>query len=157
MQETRHTPQRATPFRPQASVSDMAVDGLLRGLAAGLAMLAVLIGATALAGMQPADVLASFGNGADARPFHGLLSHLAVSGAYGVLWGVLAGLYLRGAQTPIWLWGTLYGALLWGIAVLILPDASALMQIPWPILLAVHLVYGGALGLMQAASARPIS
>lgn len=157
MQETRHTPQRAIPLRPQASVSDMAVDGLLRGLAAGLAMLAVLIGASALAGMPPAEVLAAFGNGANALPFHGLLSHLAVSGAYGILWGILAGLYLRGPHASIRLWGTLYGALLWGIAVLVLPDASTLMQIPWPILLAVHLVYGGALGLMQAASARPTS
>jgi hypothetical protein len=139
--------KKRTP--PLQSPSDLAVDGLLRGLAGGIAMLLVLVGAGALAGLHPMHILASFGIESSVQPLHGLLAHLAVSAVYGVLWGFGAGYALRRTLIPYWVWGATFGALLYAIAAAVLLPMSPLAQIPWGILLAAHLVYGAVVGLLH--------
>lgn len=93
---------------PVYRVSDQAVDGLLRGLAAGVAMILFLALATALAGRDVVEMLASLAATESARPFNGVLSHLAVSAVFGIVWGVAAPLLLRRTTLPLRLWGMLY-------------------------------------------------
>lgn len=141
-----------------ASAGDAAVGGLLHGLAAGLAMAAVLVAAGLLRGQGPADTLAAFsvsGQPAAASALTGLLGHLAVAGVYGLVWGVAWRAIGRRATLPVWLAGLVYGLLLWGVAQLLVRSiGSSLAQIaPWALLLG-HLIYGLILGqLSQRAQA----
>ena len=65
------------------SLGDLAVDGLLLGLAAGAMMVAFLLVAGMLDGVAPAAVLARFGLPGSATAVTGLLGHLAVSAVLG--------------------------------------------------------------------------
>jgi hypothetical protein len=137
----------------QSSASEAAVAGLLRGLAAGLAMAAVLVAAGLLVGQPPASTLAAFaidGQPLAANGLAGLLGHLAVAGVYGLVWGLVWRALGGRRAIPAWLGGLLYGLLLWVVGQLLIRSAgSALMQIaPWA-LLAGHLVYGLSLGLLS--------
>jgi hypothetical protein len=129
-------------------LGNAAVDGLLSGLLAGLAM-AVYLGAAALAmGERLAVMFSRFTVTAGDSPVSGFLLHLAVSGIYGLVFGFVCRLVCR---WPRWVWlvGIAYGGLLWLLATLVLLPgaASSLSAIPVAHLVLAHLVYGGVLGL----------
>lgn len=133
------------------SVGDLAVDGLFSGMAAGLAMAAVLLVAGLLDGAGIAETLGRFDPGNEASPVMGALLHLAVSGLYGAVFA-LGFNFLRRASPGIgrytWLAASVYGLALWLTAhFLLLPDLNAGLAHIAPIQFALaHLVYGVALG-----------
>ena len=90
------------------SLGDLAVDGLLHGLAAGAIMLAFLVAIGVMEGVAPAAVLARFGLPDSASVVTGLLGHLAVSAVLGLVWGVLYGSLLRRTPLPAWLLGAAF-------------------------------------------------
>lgn len=140
--------QNHTPI-PTVRVSDHAVDGLLRGLAAGAAMMAFLVLATVAGGRDWAEMVASFAAEGSTRPWNGLLAHLAISAIYGIAWGVGESLLLRNMALPRWIWGAIFGLSLYAVAQLGILPGTALRQIPAPLFLCAHLVYGITLGLLQ--------
>lgn len=131
------------------SVGDAAVEGLLSGIGAGIVMGAFLLAVELPAGVSPLTVLGYFDAGTAASPMVGLFTHIAVSGIYGVIFGIGAMIAARlfGAriQTGLWLaLGLVYGLLIFGIAEgVILPSThSPLQQVPlWAMGIA-HGVYG---------------
>jgi hypothetical protein len=135
------------------SAGDAAVAGLLRGLAAGLAMAAFLVAAGLLRGQGPADTLAAFTLSGQALAFNaltGLLGHLAVAGVYGLIWGLAWRVIGGRTAMPAWLGGLVYGLLLWGVSQLLVRSVgSSLAQIASWALLAGHLLYGLILGLLS--------
>ncbi len=137
----------------EISASDAAIDGLLSGVLAGLAMIAYVALSAWIGGADPVATLALFAPEPTTGPLVGLLAHLAVSGIYGVVFGALyAGLLRRpNYNPPAWLHalvGGLYGLLLLLAAwTLLLPaTGSRLQQIPLLHLAVGHVVYGALLG-----------
>ena len=110
------------------TAGDAAVDGLLAGAAAGIAMAAYLVVIGLVAGEGPAVVLARFdpsGAGA-ASPLIGALMHLAVSAVYGLLFGLIYRLIGRGRLA-----GRAAGALMglvYGLALLLVAQGLALTE-----------------------------
>jgi hypothetical protein len=136
------------------SFGDLAVDGLLQGLAAGAIMLAFLLGVGMLEGVAPAAVLARFGLPGSATAVTGLLGHLAVSAVLGLVWGVLYGELLRRVPAPAWLLGGVYGLLLYAGAALFVVSATGLADFaPWQLLMA-HVAYGVTLGWLSGRVVR---
>jgi len=136
----------------KASWGNVAVDGLMSGVAAGLLMAAFLLAAGSLAGPGWEAVLRQFDPGSTPTPLTGAITHLAVSGVYGILFASL-GRPLRRywAGRPAWLAGLVYGLLLWLLAAAITAaptgQGGGWMQAIPPMPLAVaHLLYGLALG-----------
>jgi hypothetical protein len=111
------------------SLGDLAVDGLLQGLAAGAIMLAFLLGVGMLEGVAPTAVLARFGLPGSASAVTGLLGHLAVSAVLGLVWGVLYGSLLRRAPLPAWVLGAAYGLLLYVGATVFVVGATGLADV----------------------------
>lgn len=137
------------------SLSDWAIDGLINGLVGGIAMLFVLTVLVLSSGGSPDGLLGSFSSVELASPVQGLISHLAVSSIYGVLYGVLIWpvlLRLSSAKLLGWLGGVIYGALLLYLAqVAILPGTnSPLAQLPFGQWALGHAVYGLVLGVLFA-------
>lgn len=133
----------------RSSTGDAAASGLVYGLAAGLAMVALLAVLGLLQGQTLAATAGFFSPSGQSQPLTGLLGHLAVSGVYGAIFGIVWRLAGGRLRLPAWLAGLVYGVLLWGVAQLLARTvAPALAQIaPWA-LLAGHLVYGLALGVL---------
>ncbi|MBX7250753.1 MAG: DUF1440 domain-containing protein [Candidatus Promineofilum sp.] len=134
------------------TIGDVAVDGLLAGMAAGLAMVGVLLAAGLLNGISVTETLGRFDPGSDASPVVGALLHLAVAGLYGVVFAVisrLAGPRFGGSRYG-WLLGAAYGLLVWVVAQFVLlprlgitlADISPAQFIP------AHLIYGIVLGYL---------
>ena len=136
---------------------DAAVDGLLSGVAAGLLMLIFLLLAGWTNGQSWDWVLRQFDPGAAPTPLTGVVTHVAVSGVYGILfasaWRPLARRLGRRPTWMAWLAGLAYGLLLWLLA-LIITAARARLSGGWLAgilparLAAAHLLYGLALGWM---------
>lgn len=157
MTETNHIVNR------EISASDAAVDGLLSGVAAGLGMAAYLALAMLVSGYNPLTTLALFAPDPPSGPLVGLLAHLAVSGIYGVLFGVgYAALLRRPAYNPpAWLHAAIGGAyglllLLTGWTLILPATGSQLQQIPLLHLAIGHLLYGALLGWLVYRRARRI-
>jgi hypothetical protein len=134
------------------SPGDAAVSGLFGGLGAGMLMAGFLALAGLLAGQGMGTFLGSFASGENVSPVQGLLTHLAVSGVYGVVFG-LGWRYAKGnrpSRVPGWMGGLAYGILLWILALaVILPGTdSPLRLLPPGVLAAAHAVYGIALGAL---------
>jgi hypothetical protein len=131
---------------------DAAVDGLISGVVAGLLMAVFLLVAGGLGGKGFADVLRQFDPGAVPAPLTGAVTHLAVSGVYGILFASLwRPLGRAWGRLPAWLVGLVYGLLLWLLAATITaaragPGTGWLQGIPPAQLAAAHLVYGLTLG-----------
>lgn len=140
-------------------VGDAAVEGLLNGIIAGLVMGVVVIAIEMVAGANPFQVLTYFSVAADASPLLGLFTHVAVSGIYGVIFGIAAMLIARqirvSSNLGVWLGvGIVYGLLILGIAkAIVLPQTtSPLRDLPiWAFGIA-HIVYGVALGWLTHRS-----
>jgi hypothetical protein len=130
--------------------SDLAIDGLVYGLVSGILMLVSLGVLFIISGENLSVLLARFSPDNLATPLQGLLSHMAISAIYGILFGVLCWpLLARYAPGKIiaLLVGLAYGALLLLLSqTAILPNTgSALSQLPfWQWALG-HEVYGLAL------------
>lgn len=131
------------------SLGDLAVDGLLQGLAAGLIMLAFLLVVGIGDGAPLLVVLARVGLPGSATPLTGLLGHLAVSAVLGLAWGVLYGGLLWRTRLSAWLLGAAYGLALYMVATLLVVGATGLTAFaPW-VLLAAYGMYGVTLGLLS--------
>ncbi len=136
------------------TLGDAAVDGLLNGVIAGIAMALYLVLATLLQGQSVGSVLQAFDLSPRSSPFVGLIMHLAVSGVYGALYG-LGEKSLRGRVpfgVPGWVAGLVYGFILFMLAGLVLlPAASSpLRDIPFYHFGIAHLIYGLTLGSLLA-------
>ena len=140
-----------TISRNKTSISTLAVDGVIYGLVAGVAMFFSLTALALLAGETPGVILARFSGGWKTSPLLGILGHLGISAIYGVLFGVLIWpLLTRFLSRKISgvLGGILYGAFLVLLAqIAILPvTSSPLSQFPfWQWALG-HGIYGVVLG-----------
>lgn len=128
-------------------ISTFAVDGLLYGLVSGVAMILGLSVSALFTRETPSSVLEHFGASELTSPEQGLLSHLAASAIYGVLFGLMIWLVLTrisSAKIIGWVGGLVYAAFLLFLAqTAILPvTGSPLGQLPfWQWALA-HGVYG---------------
>ncbi|MCB8928141.1 MAG: hypothetical protein H6652_21255 [Ardenticatenaceae bacterium] len=133
--------------RREKAWGDTAVDGLLAGLVGGVFMGLFLALAGWLNDGVPLATLGYFDPAQAGGWLTGLLAHLAVSAIYGVGLALLLRVvgWIRPSLTKLaWLFGGLYGLLLWGLAVGVVLTAvdSSLAQIPaWEFGLA-HLLYG---------------
>jgi hypothetical protein len=107
------------------STGDIAVEGLFAGFGAGLSMALVLIVTGLLSGRSLSMVVSQFAGGDQASTLTGALTHLAVAGVYGALFGVLHCWLLnrRLLYRFNWLIGLAYGVLLWLIAYVVLRSA----------------------------------
>ena len=135
--------------------SEAIVDGLYAGVLAGLVM-AVVLALTALLRSEMLGVLFSrFDPTPGAASLKGFLLHLAVSGVYGILFGLIWFLVSNPPRRAPSVWqvillGVVYAAGLFflGWTILLPASGSALRQLPsWDFGLA-HLVYGVALGYL---------
>jgi hypothetical protein len=132
----------------KVTLGNAAVDGLLMGIVAGLAMALYLGGAALMMGEGLSMMFSRFATTGSDSPVSGFLLHLAVSGIYGLIFGFICRLICRWPRL-VWLFGFAYGGLLWLLAALILLPGSdsQLSAIPAAHLVLAHLVYGGVLGL----------
>jgi hypothetical protein len=137
----------------ELSPGDAVIDGLFTGLLAGLAMAAALVLAGWSSGEHPVQVLTRLTPQQLNAPLSGFLLHLAVSGIYGMVYGVIWWLVLRVRQFQPSLMTALVGGAAYGLlleaaaqAILLPGSGSALGQLPmWQLALA-HLAYGLVLG-----------
>ncbi len=144
-------------LQQKKTVGDLAVDGLLMGMAAGLAMGGALLLLQLLDGVGPAGLLGRFDPANGGSVLAGGLMFLAVAGLYGVVYAVIYRLL------PVsrmlwkrfgWLIGAAYGLGLWVLAqYLFLPGLhSALEAIASSHFAVAHLVYGVVLGYLWGRS-----
>jgi len=148
--------QTHTWYHSPSSWGDTAVDGLMSGVAAGLLMAAFLL-AAGLAGAQSWDsVLRQFDPGLTPAPLTGAVTHLAVSGVYGILFASLWRLVSHvWGGLPTWLAGAVFGLLLWLLAASVTAaranSGGAFLQgIPPVELAAAHALYGLTLGWLMS-------
>ena len=135
----------------KSGISTLAVDGVIYGVVAGVAMFFSLIALATLSGDAPGVILARFSGGGITSPMVGLVGHLGVSAIYGVLFGIIfwpvLARYSSGKTSGV-LGGILYGGFLVLLAqIAILPGTnSSLSQFPfWQWALG-HGIYGLVLG-----------
>jgi hypothetical protein len=133
----------------EARLGDAAVEGLLNGILAGVVMALFILLVELFAGVAPLAVLGAFDASNVGSPLVGVLSHLAVAGVYGVVFGMLALLLVRvaGSRVNRMVWlvlGAAYGLLIFAIAEwIILPRTnSALSELPVWAFASAHLFYG---------------
>jgi hypothetical protein len=138
---------------PQAKRTwgDAAVDGLLGGVAAGLVMAVYVLVVGMLMGAGWEAVLAQFDPGANPAPLTGALTHLAVAGVYGAVFGLgWRALHSAWPRLPALLIGLAYGGVLWGLAAVVTsnrPSGEWLRALPAVHLAVAHLLYGAVLGV----------
>ena len=131
------------------NTGDLAVDGLVPGVMAGILMMGVLLLGGILSGVSAETVLGYFAPSSGGAAL-GLVTHLAVSSVYGLVFSVLAGRF--SGRPSSWGIGAVYGLLLYGIGTaLVIPGVSAALALAGGgQLLLAHLVYGLALGGLSA-------
>jgi hypothetical protein len=140
-------------------IGDVAVDGLLAGMGAGVIMGLLLAILGLLDGSNPVELLGRFDPAGQDQALVGGLMHLAMSAIYGVLFAIvyhfLAG---RWAATRRWGWliGAGYGLALWLAAQFVfLPRTGAALAEIAPLHFALgHLAYGEALGYLLGRQER---
>lgn len=135
-----------TQTKKNSKTGDAAVDGLLAGLGAGVVMAVYLLITGMLGGETMGTTLGRFAPGGETTPLPGLLSHLAVSGIYGAVFGVIY-LPLR-KRVPAWVAGLVYAGVVFLVAqyVLLPGTGSSLLEISPVHFGLAHLLYGGVLG-----------
>ena len=141
-----------TPLAAKRSVSDAVIDGLIAGLVAGFAMGVFLVATGIASGVNPLTTLARFDPNPNSSFFSGALLHLAVSGVYGALFGLLASFQIpKIPRRPfLRLLAIGYSTILLVLASsLIIPRTlSTLAAIPILDLILGHLIYGLVLGFV---------
>ena len=129
---------------------DAAVDGLLSGVVAGLVMAAYVLIVGLLSGTSWEAVLAQFDPGLNPAPLTGGLTHLAVAGVYGALFGVgWRALHRAWPRLPALLAGAGFGGVLWVLAVVVTGSRASgewLRALPAAHLAVAHLLYGVSVG-----------
>ncbi len=135
------------------TIGDVAVDGLLAGMAGGLAMGVVLVLLGLLDDTGPLETLGRFDPANGGSAAIGGLLHLAVSGIYGVFFAL--GYHILSRRWPGmnrygWWIGAIFGVGLWLAAQFIfLPGLdSALADLAPPYFALGHLVYGLVIGYL---------
>ena len=144
-------PTTCEKLRRRATPGDTAVDGLIAGILAGLAMAAYLVLAGLLSGVPLAETMGRFDPGQAGQWLAGTVAHLAVSGIYGVVFALLFAALLRlrpSLQRFGWLAGIVYGLFLFAFArgILFAALPSDMLQFTAVQLLVGHLIYGLLLG-----------
>jgi hypothetical protein len=138
--------------RSNTQAGDAAVNGLIGGVLAGMLMLVLLILLGLVSGQAPGLVLGRFSSSQEALPLRGAMLHLAVSGVYGVLFGLITWIIAPGRRLriPFWFAGTVYGLLLWLLAwYVLLPGLdSPIIATPVIHLFLGHLLFGASLGII---------
>lgn len=135
------------------TIGDVAVDGLLAGMGAGLVMGVLLILLGLLAGVGPLDTLGRFDPAEGGSAAIGGLLHLAVSGIYGVIFAI-GYRFLAGRWATLrrfgWLLGAGFGLALWLAAQFIILSGlhTPLAEIASLHFALGHLVYGATLGYL---------
>lgn len=134
-------------IRMEKSKGDTAVDGLIAGVVAGLAMALLLMATGLLNGTSPLVTLGYFDPGRAGQWLPGIPMHLAVSAIYGALFALLMRLIAprRPSLTPqAWLAGLAYGLLLYGLAagVIFKTFETPMRDIAAWQLVTAHLLYG---------------
>ena len=130
---------------------ERAVDGLIAGIGAGVVMAVYVVLAGLIVGDGPAQVLSGFDPSATPSPVVGTLTHLAVAGVYGVLFGIASRWLPRGRRWVSVASGVAYGLLIFLVAqMVILPSTAAatLRAMPTVNFAIAHLVYGVTLGFV---------
>jgi hypothetical protein len=142
-------------LRKELSVGDAAVEGLFAGVLAGIAMAAYLVAAGLWLGELPGEVLRRFAPGSAPTSSQGFLMHLAISGVYGLLFGLVCQV-----AAQLWKWappawqagaaGSFYGLALYFFAqAVILPGTgSALKEFSQLHFALAHMIYGISLGMI---------
>jgi len=133
-------------FKEKGSLSEMAVEGLFAGIVAGIAMLVYLVISGLLIGEAASVMPGRFSIQVPPNPLQGALLHMAVSGIYGMLFGIIW--RFVGGRISCWVAAMLYALAIYLLAIFVLlPGArSPLLDIA-PIHFAIaHLVYGLSLG-----------
>jgi hypothetical protein len=136
------------------SNSDLAVDGLLNGLLGGVAMAAFLVVVTLLNGWEFESIFELLVESSPS-PITSVAVHFAISGVYGIGFGLFYGMALtrvKGSPT-VWLLlfsGLVYGALIWLLAVtVIIPQTDGFFAtLPSGYLISAHFLYGMITGLL---------
>ncbi len=142
------------------TTGDVAVDGLLAGMAAGLVMGAVLVVLGLLEDAGPLQTLGRFDPADGGSAVVGGLLHLAVSGIYGVVFAIIYR-FMSGRWAEIkrysWLLGAGFGLALWLAAQFVfLPGLNSALTEFSPLTFALgHLVYGGSLGFFLGRHQQP--
>lgn len=145
--------QDLTASMKSKTIGDAAIDGLLAGIGAGLAMALLLLVAGALNGDSPVSVLGRFDPMGSYNLVTGLLTHLAVSSIYGAIFGLLflALVRLRASLTRFgWLAGLIYGLVLFTIArgAISAGADTGLADYSASVLLLAHAIYGLVTGFL---------
>lgn len=148
--------QQSSNFAPRnISLSDAAIDGLFAGAIAGLVMAGHLTLTALLRGEGFVTLFNRFAPSQASDPLAGLLMHLAVSGIYGILFGVIWALALHVySLAPLFrhatLIGIFYGLILFLLAWYYLLPASnsQLLKVPFFDLGLAHIIYGAMLGFL---------
>ena len=136
------------------AAGDAAVDGLLNGVIAGVGMGLYVLLVFLVNGLPINEILSYFSN-MSASPVIGALVHLAVSGIYGVLFGLAYTLFLTRWTITSYTWfvvlvGIVYGGLLWLVATFVVFRSSLSVEnISGMHLLIAHLIFGLMLGLLS--------
>ncbi len=132
---------------------DAAVNGLFGGLVAGVGMAIALVTTGLVTGSSGASTLARFDPSNSSQALTGTLAHLAVSGTYGLIFGLIWSTATRLMRMHPSLRQTIlagggYGLMLWLAAhfVLLPGTQSPLRELAIWQFLSAHLVYGLLLG-----------
>lgn len=136
-------------LKREQTIGDSAVSGLFYGLLAGVVMGAYLLLSAVLSGYTVEESLSWFTPDESGNALQGILLHLAVSGIYGIGYGLLRHWLFR--RIPGWSGGLVYGLALFALAgLVILPGAGlGLTKISTLHLGVAHLLYGLVLGLLS--------
>jgi hypothetical protein len=139
----------------QLRLGDAAVDGLIDGALAGLAMALWLVLIDWLSGGTPLAVLTGFDLEQWSSPLRGLLLHLTLAAIYGAIFSVARRAIVRQRSINRWASsaiGLAYGLLLWLIGPVVLATGvAALLHAVVPIeFFIAHVIYGISLGLLSS-------
>jgi hypothetical protein len=137
--------------RVHGSIGDLAVDGLLNGVMAGVVMAIYLVISGLLTGAGVAAILSAFDLGQGTSPVRGVLIHLAVAAIYGMVFNLLYRLIGRGRSIGRGgnvIIGLAYGLLLWSITQVTFAAGInvALNSLPTVHFAVAHVVFGITLG-----------
>jgi len=135
---------------------DTAVDGLICGIWAGIAMAGFIVIAGWLAGDSLSTSVSRFSIHPNTTPWMTVITHLAISAVYGLFFALIVLALSRLVRPSIWinlLTGVVYGFTLWIVAnsILLSVFSSSLNEIPGLTLMIGHLIYGLVLGFSMSS------
>ncbi len=144
----------------EKTAGDVAVDGILAGVGAGVVSAVFLLVAGLVAGEGPGIVLARFDPALKGSALSGTLLHLGISAVYGALFATLYRPVVRRWPHALrlgWLLGLAYGFILLLLAEGTLQSGlnSGLMDVPAVQFAVFHLLYGLVLGFILGGTKTP--